>query len=632
MSTLKSAGAGLTITNLVFTGTADRPAELAFQPGLNVLYGASNTGKSFTLKTIDFMLGATRPLPDIDERKGFERAWMSLTLPTAGDVTLMRALAGGSLELYPGHVSTQVAGHNTRQLSAKHNHTNTDNISQFLLEELGFAGKQVATDLYGKKRSLSFRDLARYCIVDETAIQSEASPAESGQYISPTVERSVFKLLITGQDDSAIVPVVDRRTFKTSTAAKLEVIDEMITAINDELMADFPNAEQLVDQNRLLEESWTRAQRDVQMAQESIRARLAAKRQLALEISRKQERRAEIQINFGRFEQLEEVYRSDIERLEAIEEAGFLLALGGDKDCPLCGAPPEAQRHVHGIADIERARDAAGAETGKIRQQRTELRATIEQLDAEGQQIEQRLDRLDDQLTKLESELAELAPLADSAKKRVDELLSVRDQVRRGLALLEQRQSLTARRDELAALKPASKAERPQLGVSGPTVHEFAQTVSKVLEEWQFPGNRHVSFDDGTYDLRIDGKLRRDNGKGVRAISHAAFKVGLLMFCRERGLPHPGFLVLDTPMLTYRDPLRSRAGALDADEEAIRNTSLKDFFFEHLSKISRFGQFIVVENVDMPEGIERLAHMEVFTSEPATGRPGLFPSAPHAAQ
>lgn len=212
------------------------------------------------------------------------------------------------------------------------------------------------------------------------------------------------------------------------------------------------------------------------------------------------------------------------------------------------------------------------------------------------------------------------------AKKRVDELLSVRDQVRRGLTLLEQRQSLTSRREELAALKPASKAERPRLGVSGPTVYDFAQTVSKVLEEWQFPGNRDVSFDEGTYDLRIDGKNRRDNGKGVRAITHSAFKVALLMFCREHGLPHPGFLVLDTPMLTYRDPLRSREGPLGADEQAIRNTSLKKFFFEHLSKIAGLGQFIVVENVDLPQGIERLAHMEVFTGVSATGRAGLFPA------
>jgi hypothetical protein len=616
----------LTIASLAFTGTAEEAASLKLQPGLNVLYGASNTGKSFTVKTIDFMLGSTRPLPDIRERNGFARAWMAVTLPNVGDVTLMRALAGGSFELYPGHVSAPgSAGENVRRLSAKHNHTNTDNISEFLLEELGFAGKWVAIDPNGKKRSLSFRDLARFCIVDETAIQSEVSPAESGQYISPTVEHSVFKLLISGQDDSAIVPVVDKRTFKTATTAKLEVVNEMITALSDELVADFPNADQLTEQNDRLEESWARAQREMQMAQESIRARLATKRQLAMDISRNEERRAEIQINLGRFEQLEEVYRSDIERLEAIEEAGFLLELGGDKDCPLCGAPPEAQRHAHGLADIEKARAAAGIEVDKIRQQRTDLRATIQQLDAEGQEIERKLGRLDNQLTTLESELAQLAPTADAAKRSLDEVFSVRDQIRRGLALLEQRQSLILRREELTALRPATKAEKPKLGVSGPTVHDFAQTVSKVLEEWQFPGRRHVSFDEGTYDLRIDGKNRRDNGKGVRAITHAAFKVALLLFCRERKLPHPGFLVLDTPLLTYRDPLHSKDGALSADEQAIRNTSLKKFFFEHLSKIGSLGQFLVVENVDLPDGIERLAHVAVFTGDPATGRAGLFP-------
>ena len=155
-------------------------------------------------------------------------------------------------------------------------------------------------------------------------------------------------------DDSAIVPVVDKRTFKTATTAKLEVVDEMIAALSDELESDFPNAYQLSEQSNHLEESWAHAQREMQMAQESIRTCLATKRRLAIDISRNEERRAEIQTNLGRFEQLEEVYRSDIERLETIGEAGFLLALGGDNDCPLCGAPPTAQRHVHGLADIAR--------------------------------------------------------------------------------------------------------------------------------------------------------------------------------------------------------------------------------------------------------------------------------------
>lgn len=616
---------GLTINKLTFTGSAAAAAEWILRSGLNVLYGASNTGKSFAVKTIDFMLGSARPLPEIEEREAYDRVWLAVTLPRSGAMTFMRALAGGAFELYPGHVMAPGEGAaEVRQLSAKHDHTNNDNVSQFLLEGLGFGGKSIAVDANGKKRSLSFRDLARFCIVDETAIQSETSPVETGQYQTATAERSTFKLLLTGVDDSAVVPVMERKSFKTATTAKLEVVDEMIASLADELAADFPNADQLPDQNSRLEEAWARIQRELQAAQDSIRERLSAKRELADAITGTEQRLAEIEINLSRFKQLEQVYRSDIERLEAIEEAGFLLAVGGDKDCPLCGAPPEAQRHAHGLSDIETARDAARAEIDKIRRQRLDLRGTIEELHAEGTARARRLEELEGSLRSLETELSELAPVADAGKRRVEEIFAGRDRVRHGLGLLERQRSLQARREELAALRPASKAEKPKLGVPANAVHDFAQTVSRVLTEWWFPGQRHVSFDEATYDLRIDGKPRRDNGKGVRAITHAAFKVALLMFCRERGLPHPGFLMLDTPLLTYRDPLHSAAGPLSADEQAIKSTSLKDYFFAHLSSLGALGQIIVVENVELPSRIAEMAHVETFTGDPANGRAGLL--------
>src|SRR6185437_8137647 len=113
-----------------------------------------------------------------------------------------------------------------------------------------------------------------------------------------------------------------------------------------------------------------------------------------------------------------------------------------------------------------------------------------------------------------------------------------------------------------------------------------------------FPGQRHVTFDDATFDLKIDGKNRKDNGKGVRAITHAAFKVALLLFCREKNLPHPGFLILDTPLLTYRDPITSRYGELAGDEEEISKTALKDHFFRHLAAHAHMSQFVILENID----------------------------------
>ena len=259
----------LTLKHLMFTGPSADTAELEFSPGLSVLYGASNTGKSFSVKALDFMLGAARDLPGIAEREPYDRAWLGLDLPQLGPATIMRPLAGGSLELHSGLVTAPAEnGLHVRELSGRHDHTNRDNISQLLLEEIGLSGREIAVDVNGKKRSLSFRDLARFCIVDETAIQSEMSPALSGQHQFATAERSIFRLLITGGDDSAIIPVVDKKTFKASTTGKIEVLDDMIAAIDEKLEADFPHSDQLADQNVRLEASYQEARLEFNRAQE----------------------------------------------------------------------------------------------------------------------------------------------------------------------------------------------------------------------------------------------------------------------------------------------------------------------------------------------------------------------------
>ncbi|UCA47014.1 hypothetical protein [Pseudochrobactrum sp. XF203] len=615
----------MSIKGLSFTGPHRPLADVDFDHGLNLIFGASNTGKSFMVKVLDFMLGSSRPIPEISERDGYDRAWLSLTLPTHGDVTLTRALAGGAFELHNGHVSSLMMDQNVRALSARHDHSNNDNVSQFLLNDLGFGNKYIAVDANGKKRSLSFRDVIRFCLVDETTIQSETSPIEAGQYTTMTAERSAFKLLLTGVDDSAVVPVVNKTVFKTQTNAKLEVLDEMIASIDENIAADFPDIEGLAEQDQTLSGTFLVVQEEVQLSQDNIRAQLDRKRDAAQIMATIQQRLTEVTVNLSRFAQLDEVYTSDVRRLEAVEEAGFLLLLGGDKDCPLCGAVPTAQLHDHGIADVEKIRIASVMEIEKIVKQRASLEETIQSLKIERELLTTEFFAQSIELDLADEEIRRLSPEAREKQRLLTELTGVRDHVKRGIGLLAQRQALLDRRAELASIKPASKSDKPRLGVSGTVAHDFAQTVSDVLGEWQFPGKRHVTFDDVTYDLRIDGKHRRDNGKGVRAITHAAFKVALLIFCHERGLPHPGFLILDTPLLTYRDPIRSKEGPLAADEQDLRNTSLRDFFFEHLASLSSFAEFIVIENIDPPAGIEKLGHTQVFTSDPMAGRFGLFP-------
>lgn len=617
----------LTIRHIVFTGATVNSAALVFDDGCNIVWGASNTGKSFALKAIDFMLGGSKSLPDIPQRQGYETIWFGFTLSGAGDFTVSRAVAGGAFTLYEGLVRTTPPSQSSRLLNQIHKHEKADNLSNFLLSNLGFKGKLIATNQYGEKRALSFRDLAHILLVNETAIQADdRSPIETGQRTFKPVERSVFRLLLSGSDDSAITPVEKSKNLTASKATKLELLDEMIAEVDARLAAEYPDLDKLSYQYASLTKTLEIIQAEFDAAQGSVRFLLEEKQKLVADIPRIGERIDEIEVHLRRFDQLNGVYTSDVERLGALEEASFLVALGSERDCPLCGAGPEAQIHLQGIDDVEQIRAAVIAEINKIEMLRADLKTTVKDLEVERERLKLKFPALQERLVEVERNIGDTLPKAEEHRRTLSEILAVRDGVKAGLALREQKNGLLSKRIEAGKAKSNSKNDKPCLDLSGTLAHEFCETIAMVLTKWEFPGRLHVSFDKKNYDISVDGKLRTDNGKGVRAIMHAAFKVALLIFCHDRGLPHPGFIVLDTPLLTYRDPLRNaRWGALSDDERALAQTSIKQKFFEHLFSIRNLGQFIILENIDLPENIADLAKVEIFTGEPGEKRWGFFP-------
>jgi hypothetical protein len=61
-------------------------------------------------------------------------------------------------------------------------------------------------------------------------------------------------------------------------------------------------------------------------------------------------------------------------------------------------------------------------------------------------------------------------------------------------------------------------------------------------------------YDTEGEDIVISGKARKDDGKGHRAITYAAFMVGVLRQANQKHRRHPGFIVMDSPLVTYREP------------------------------------------------------------------------------
>jgi hypothetical protein len=83
-------------------------------------------------------------------------------------------------------------------------------------------------------------------------------------------------------------------------------------------------------------------------------------------------------------------------------------------------------------------------------------------------------------------------------------------------------------------------------------------------------------------------------------------------------MPHPGFVVLDSPLLAYKEP--------KGEDEGIAGTDLKLRFYQHLSKFAGAQQVLIVDNTTPPP--EFIAKALEFTGNPDIPRYGLFPHVP----
>lgn len=615
---------GIRLRHLVFTGPNIEPAELEFADGLNIIYGASNTGKSFASKTILFMLGASTSLPPTDEIPAYDAAWLGVTLGDEGDFTLYRATQGGHLKLYPGLVK-QTPSSKGEVLRQAHDSKRKDTVSHRLLEVIGLARKWVVRDGNGKKDSLSIRLLSKYTVVAEDDIMSEDSPVFlSGTPSERTFERNLFKLLLTGKDDAAVVTLPKEMERKAAKAAKIELVDELLAQLDAELGKVPPDERETRSQLERLDTSAGDLLNRLQTAQSALDS-LVVQRRNALDQARElRERADELDLTLQRFAKLRSVYTSDLERLQSIEEGGYVLAAMAGRDCPVCGAPPSAQTHNHAAEEISVAHTAAAAEARKIEREQRELTHVVASLEAEASGLRRTLQQLEDDAKELGRSIEVLRPQEASLRESYEVFNATRTGVLKVIDLLEHRAKLAARRAEIGAAPTRREGEAPPVGPDSTTLFDFGETVKAVLTAWKFPDAEKVQFDAAINDITIGGKPRSANGKGVRAVLHAAFNVAMFVHCIDNKLPHPGFLVLDTPLLTYREPLTSKHGELSQDEQALKVSSLAEHFYRHLASLKEHVQIVVIENSDPPETIRSLARIEVFTGQPGEGRFGLL--------
>lgn len=232
------------INYLEIQGNSKLPARVDFSKRLNIIYGASNTGKSYILKILDYMLGAEKLKKDIKLARGYSKIIMGFHLEGRGDFVVERNISGGDYLLKGDGINVIL----------KSVHSNIDSFSNFILEYLKWDLKKLAKNQSGETQSLTLRKLAFLSLIDEVNIQAEISPLLTSNYSANTAEKSFFRYLLTFKDDSNIVAVVDDKTFKVNKEATVKVYHEILEDINSRLI-DIQDDQEIESQLEKIENS-----------------------------------------------------------------------------------------------------------------------------------------------------------------------------------------------------------------------------------------------------------------------------------------------------------------------------------------------------------------------------------------
>ena len=612
---------GLRLRHIVFHGPSRPAASVVFGAGLNVIYGASEVGKSFVVEAIDFMLGGKPPLRDIPERVGYDRILLGMETLAGEQFTVSRSVDGGAFRAFSGlYVDLPPDGTPSTDLADMHNEKNTTNLSMFLLERCGLAGKRVRKNKLGETNSLSFRNLARLMIVNETEIMAQRSPLSDGNPMADTPNFATFKLLLTGVDDSALVANKPRAAEDQSREAQLELLDQLIAEHHERLRELTKDPEDLEDQLARIQTTLTQQSNHLATTEAEYRTVANRRREIRSKFEEAKDRRSEIRGLLERFSLLDRHYLSDLARLRGIEEGGTLFVVLGEATCPLCGAAPkDHRRDADCDGNVEAVVSAARSEIAKIDLLRTELAETVKSLMREAGGFDRRLPGIEQELNGLSQQVEQLiAPKLTKLRATYGELSDKRGEVREALAIYRSIKDVETRRLTIQNATDEGKGAAVSEGdLPSVIAEEFARQVENVLQAWHFPDAERVFFDAKSRDLMIAGKLRTARGKGLRAITHAAFTVGLLQFCKAKDTPHPSFVILDTPLRAYREP--------EGNEDDLRGTDLNLMFYNYLAALPEDRQVIVIENTDPPVSIIARPQVELFGKNPHSGRYGFFP-------
>ncbi|PCH49145.1 MAG: hypothetical protein COC22_07120 [Flavobacteriaceae bacterium] len=598
------------ITKIEVKGDEKKPAIVTLEKGLNVISGASDTGKSYICQCVQFILGAEEAPKSIDEAKGYSSLEVTFEESDGGSFILKRELKNNAdLTLVENDVTKTL----------KPNHKGRENLSSYFLGKIGIGNQVLVSGTKSLNHSsLTLRILEKLFLVDEARIITDDSPLGRGQNTERTLETSLLKTLLTGHDDSDVQMLKKRNQSKQSQHIKIENLEDFMSRYFPSDDVDESRVKRISDDVDAIEKSIELAESELDALLKTGSEGIERRNNLASRSEDLNRKLDEDKTVLERFHLLLSKYRSDRERLEANSEAAKYVDSHYAANCPTCGKTLDESSDI----SVELVLSSNASEIRKMDRKAEGLHSTIHEIEAHKDGIFNELTSIGDELRDLENSLdPNISKMITETRNIIKFLTRKKENLTVNLNLEIKREKVLKeiRTLQVEHDKISNKYEIPDFSLE---LQQFMQEISRVLTRWDFPNGSQVTYDKEKRDISIGGKPRGHFGKGYRAICFSAFAIGLMNYlCKEKR--HVGFVLLDSPLTTYKE--RDEISSSEENEQASIANNLIYAFYRDLCDFYNDKQIIVLDNQEPSEDIQDNMNYVHFSKNEDIGRYGFFP-------
>lgn len=604
------------IKSIGASGPSVEYSSIDFDAGVNILHGPSNSGKSYVISCINFMFGANE-IPFTRNSTGYETVHMTLADLDGRYIHIRRRIVD-TLKGEAGESSVEVES-NFADIHPGEYSISKMEYSDMLLKLMGIneRHKIISTQDF-KTQNLTNRSFLHSFFIDEDNIYEKIPAFDVPRHSRITASLTALNFLFCGDDLHELVPAESKQVRELKQAKK----NAVIIYINEKI-------QNLTEKRGALEQSLAQADDvDVESKMEATVAEIAAielqiyeatarSRKLMEEVFSVSSKLEEANYLQDRYKALRTQYSSDIKRLRFIIDGE---AKSGKRKrvvkCPFCDNSMQDKPEQRAVFT-----EASQIELDRITLQLSDLKEAEKDIQREIHVLETQLQNLNRQ----NNEISQL--ISHGLKPKASQLRDLLEAYKRIVHIKNELSAVDALSVDLNSDAFMREMENETEGLKfHPMDHidkarweQWSGIFEAAVKQCNYPNCTSARISPDTHDAIVNGKRKSDEGKGYRAFLNSLILFSLMKTLEDNSAYRPAMLILDSPILTLKEKVRTHEMA---------DPGMRVSLFNHMIQNCGDNQIIIAENEIPDESVVDYKNVKLieFTQDENRGRYGFLRS------